>query len=392
MTSFADKLRAAARFARLVERHPDLLVEGKSFVDAGNGYADVATQKFKDLSKATATKVGDTIADLGAGKLTGDQAFNQAHADLIKAHKRAYTLGKGSMFGKAAALNADDLFYLRRAMEVEAQFLKGFIDDVVSGRIDLAGKMGAGSRADLYSRSLRGSWWNAKTEWAGGGDDGDGYEVICFWEMSPAEHCEDCVALASMSPWPRDALATVPGAGDTACQARCKCSLRYERRRIPKSRAKGKLIPMRPKAVRDVFRLPPAPGNLMHPAPLERAAVEELRQKVNYWRRVAADELAAGNEEAYRQALSARRVANGKLNEFLKDNKLYSPPAFGVDDVLSGRVLDERLVDALMSLGLDGASIASMPKAQYREIIDAIIDEAGLLDAEIKQVLVRAGK
>jgi len=173
--------------------------------------------------------------------------------------------------------------------------------------------------------------------------------------------------------------------------SKCKCHLEFRQVRKAKT-GRGKLAPIRPKAVRDVFKLPEPPSGLTLPTATERVAIEDIRQEVNYWRRTAAEELSAGNEEAYRAALSKRRVANAELNSWLKDNKVYSPPAFGVDEVIAGKVLDERLVEALMSLGLDGATIAAMPKAAYKEIIDNILAEATLLDAEIRQTITRGAR
>ena len=385
--SLTARLRLAARFARLMERHPELLLEGKPFADAGNDYAAAAKAKFDDLQKATATKVGDSIADLQNGKLTGEAAFSQIQKDLTKAHGKAYSLGKGRMLGKSVAMNADDAFYLRRALEVESEYLKGFINDIASGKTKLKGKMGAGVRGDLYSRGLRGSHNNARVEYSGG-DDGDGYVTLCFWNLGISDSCVDCISLNAFNPWERSNLPTVPGAGDSACKSRCHCHLEFKRVRRGKSKG-GKLLPLRPKAVRDVFKLPTPPSGLTLPTATERMAIEDLRQEVNYWRRTAAEELSAGNEEAYRSALSKRRAANADLNSWLKENKVWSPPAFGVDEVIAGKVLDERLVEALMSLGLDGATIAALPKAAYKEVVGEILAEAKLLDAEIRQTITR---
>jgi len=146
-------------------------------------------------------------------------------------------------------------------------------------------------------------------------------------------------------------------------------------------------MPIRPKSARDIWQLPTPPPGLSLPSAEQRLAVESLRSEMNYFRRQAQDLLDAGQDAAAQKAMADRAAVNAKLNKFLRANKVWSPPAFGLDDVLSGKMLDDRLVDALMSIGTDGPTLAALGAKEYRAIIRDIIDEVPALSAEIKSIL-----
>ena len=373
-------LRRIQNFLCRVERNPSLLEASK--IDAGNGLAKTARVAFDDLMDDTAVKMGGTLQDLEAGSITGKQALDKMTKDLNRAHKGAYLTGKDRITGKKSILSADDKFYLKRVATEEAKFLKGFVDDVVSKATKAKRRMGASTRLQLYTRSLRASHHNAMVEYSGGGE-GSGTTVLISWILGIAEHCEDCLSLAAMSPFTRFSLPAVPGS-DTKCGGNCRCHLSYKTIKKP---ARKSAFPVRPKAARDLWNLPTPPKGLSVPSAEQRIAVENLRTKVNYQRRRIQDLTNLGETDLARAAQSARAAANKELNDFLSREKLWSPPAFSVEDVLNGRVLDDRIVDALFSIGTDGATLAGLPPDLYRTVVKNILDEIPIMDSEIKLTL-----
>jgi len=47
------------------------------------------------------------------------------------------------------------------------------------------------------------------------------------WRLTPAEHCDDCLALAARGWMLREQLTQVPGDGQTECLTNCRCYLEF---------------------------------------------------------------------------------------------------------------------------------------------------------------------
>jgi len=162
----------------------------------------------------------------------------------------------------------------------------------------------------------------------------------------------------------------------------CRCSLFYDRAPSKKVKAVG-----RPPSLPALFQLPKAPPGLRHPTGVERAGVEQLRQQMNFWRRKISEAGAAGDLPAKARAIKMRRQVNDRLIKFLRSNKLYSPPALSVGEVISGKVVDEKLAAELFARGLDGATISTLDQADIDRLLKRVASSGSALDAQIKKVL-----
>ncbi|NIX55345.1 MAG: hypothetical protein GWN14_05280 [candidate division Zixibacteria bacterium] len=331
-----------------------------------------AAQKFDNVQRSFARNMHSVLDDLQAGHISAAGANKKMGPILQNAHQRSYSAGKEWMTGRKAVLNADDWAYLKRSVEYERGFLKGFIDDVVNGR----GKMNYSTRMDMYAGTLQAPFNNASLEYSP-------EDAEVYWTLGIAEHCEDCLSLESFNPWTRASLPTVPGAGDTRCLGRCKCHLEY--RKKEKGFLKKKVGEQlgRPDSMSKLFTLPPMPKGFTLPIASERAAIESMRQEMNYWRRAIQDAHIGGNKVAERQAIKMRAKVNQDLIDYLEKNKIWSPPALSVDEVLSGKMLDDRLMQDVFNQGLDGATVAGLPDDLRKEVVADLLKAGAAADATI---------
>lgn len=107
------------------------------------------------------------------------------------------------------------------------QYLEGFHDQVAAEELS-QGQIYA--RARMYVNSSREAYEKALSIAAE-----DRPYTEHRWDLGAAEHCDDCVAIASEGWLPIDqpfvspstGAETVPGAGDTICLTNCQCHLEY---------------------------------------------------------------------------------------------------------------------------------------------------------------------
>ena len=173
------------------------------------------------------------------------------------------------------------------------------------------------------------------------------------------------------------------------CSGRCRCHLEYRRVRASKSRRDRT---SRPANVRNIYSLPPAPPGRRIPEGIERYAIEEKRQEMNHYRRKMADAAAAGDADSLRYYASKRRVANDELIQALDAEKLWAPPLLSVEEVTTGRMLDDHLVEGLFGLGVDGATIAALPDAAYRDIVQRVLRDTARSERQIATWWASLGK
>lgn len=130
-----------------------------------------------------------------------------------------------SMFANGGKNNMTPANYGRvgGVLRSEYRFLQNFANDIANGKVSEAQAL---ARIRQYGRATKQSYWREYKEKSGG---------LVQWNLNPAEHCGDCLNLASGGDFGNgiyepDRLSTVPGAGDTACRGNCKCTLtRIER-------------------------------------------------------------------------------------------------------------------------------------------------------------------
>ena len=123
-----------------------------------------------------------------------------------------------SMFAVGGKANLTPVNYGRvgGVLADEYRFLNQFAQDIGAGQVSRAQAL---ARVKQYGRATQQAFWR---EFAQATPD---TEVI-YWELNIAEHCSDCIDLATNSPYTAETIPTFPGAGETECRGNCKCNLR----------------------------------------------------------------------------------------------------------------------------------------------------------------------
>lgn len=129
--------------------------------------------------------------------------------ELKEAHILSYSIGKGGM----KQLNSRDFGLLGQRLKKEYAYLRQFSQDILNGKMSQAEIL---ARLDLYQNSLYPTYSQGQTE----GHIESGYR----WErrlLSPAEHCDPCVAYANRGWSP---IGTLPAIGQgSPCKMNCRC-------------------------------------------------------------------------------------------------------------------------------------------------------------------------
>lgn len=129
--------------------------------------------------------------------------------ELKEAHILTYSIGKGGM----KQMNSRDFGLLGQRLKKEYGYLRQFSKDILDGKLSQAEIM---ARLDLYQNSLYPTYNQGQTE----GHIESGFR----WErriLTPAEHCESCIAYANRGWSP---IGTLPAIGEgSKCKMNCKC-------------------------------------------------------------------------------------------------------------------------------------------------------------------------
>lgn len=148
-------------------------------------------------------------------------AFDQI---LFDGHTQAHLIGQ-AQGGAAFPSIGFGRFAGRQVADEETFFLRGFVDDMLSGKYTKDGEVQAFrilDRMRMYQGKMRGTA-------ARGFVDSSKDEDRFIWKLGGAEdHCGDCPELAQMSaevPFDKSTLFQYPGDGSTPCLWNCKCHL-----------------------------------------------------------------------------------------------------------------------------------------------------------------------
>jgi len=121
------------------------------------------------------------------------------------------------------ALLGRHLRAIEKAIREQLEYLHGFAEaiqeKVVAGE-ELTTSVH--SRAKLYVGAAWAFFWLLMH----GQKEEKGFSEVS-WNLTPAEHCEDCLALAEKGWMPIGELTQFPGDGQTQCLTNCKCYLDY---------------------------------------------------------------------------------------------------------------------------------------------------------------------
>ena len=154
-----------------------------------------------------------------AGKIDLDGLKERLSDSIYDGHRAQYGLGLQTGGATPTAEQIDN--FARTTTDVEQEFLLGFMQDVADGRYD--GEDGAldldgalRQRVGLYGLKSSSS---ASAGFVTAGAEDDEYG----WLLGIAEHCPDCIYIASLSPFDGSTIFTNPREGGTVCLGNCKC-------------------------------------------------------------------------------------------------------------------------------------------------------------------------
>ncbi len=195
-----------------------------------------------------------------------------------------------------------------------------------------------------------------------------------------AEHCNDCILLASHSPYDRYSLPTTPRAGDTACRVNCKCSLVFEEGTgeqpqdgvfgIPGQLDDSLPRPTQGQSLADWLKPQDPPEGLSVPEGKDRLVVDALQGEVNYWRRAIAQLDEVGDPEEFLAAVEARKAANSKLIDYLEERDLWDAPLLSVDEVITGRDISLLAERELFEMSVGGKALGETAEREVLRLIE----------------------
>ena len=149
---------------------------------------------------------------------------DEFHQSILEAHANAHWIGRDLVGSGQADFSYADVIAGRNQADIDAEYLQGFIDDLIAGRYtdpetgDLLVNQ-IYNRQRLYIGRARGTSAQASV-------DGLKKDDEIYWRLGGAEeHCAECPVLAEMGPFFKDDLFTTPGAGGTPCLGNCLCHL-----------------------------------------------------------------------------------------------------------------------------------------------------------------------
>lgn len=223
--------------------------------------------------------------------------FERRRYDAIAEHfAESYKLGIKAA-GRTFIVPTDEA-HIRAAVNAEQGYLAGFVADMGAG----AGRMPYEQRAAQYGAAgnglyLKGEIAGLDTKW-----------TDCWWDLSAAESCDDCIALASNGPYSPLSIPTAPRLGQTRCRGNCKCNLRYTKRDRPRGGAAS---------MEDAVSIPPLgqlPDVAARPASVPtRIEMERIDRDVAKIENELAD-LQEQASDAYETFRARREAVDAKFN------------------------------------------------------------------------------
>jgi len=171
-------------------------------------------------SEEAARRQARVLARQVARKQIPPNEFREGMRELLKQeHIREALVGNGGL------RQMDSAAWGRIGGNLSSQYryLDNFTTDLVTKDLTEAQII---ARAEMYANSAKSEFHAA---WRDANAQSDEMAAV-RWVMTPAEHCEDCIAFANLG-WQLIADdpfgGAVPGDGTTACRTNCRCHLEY---------------------------------------------------------------------------------------------------------------------------------------------------------------------
>jgi len=165
-------------------------------------------------------KSGDAVTELARllaeGKLSLDDWRRLMRDEIKDEYVALFLLGLGGL----ALLRAEDILLLAELLREQFAYLDRFVVEI--GELSEAQ---INARARSYTKTAESAFWRGGLRAAVAA----GMERV-KWTLTPAEHCEDCIAFADMG-WQRiddnPYHGATPKSGATRCLFNCACVLLF---------------------------------------------------------------------------------------------------------------------------------------------------------------------
>jgi len=343
----------------LVENTAGANEELQRIRDVFNSEWYVALSEFDEEMESLSGQTGD-ISDKRSELVS---ALQLAWASAISsAMARSFRRGYGARGRQdSSSLTYDRIVagspLFKRILDKHTAFANQFAQQYADGYTDQKGKMGVGSRSNMYGQALK-SAYNAGAVFGGINDE------QVWWRLGACEHCPDCIALASSGPFTMQTLPTVPGNGDTICKTNCCCHLTFVRG------AKS----IQPSSTFQAFMNAGQDGEVQEAEAEEKVVrnLQDLMLRRSFLRRVAlasdeitAPEVRAANANADKITKQIDRISSIPS---LKAASRYNPASVITKADISETDLEEIFMD-----GIDGASIFRADLTKPLSSLDEII-------------------
>ena len=348
-TQLHGLLRVTRQTLQNMARYPGVVIEE---AELSKSLPKLRQEYFREI---------DGIAqDLEDGRINLKTFDRRSHDAITKNFRKTYE----SHLGRA--LDEGDELYLQRAAQTEMKHARAFGRDIKGGRL----RMPRAKRSGMYANTLNGISWNAMVE-----KQPDNVRIR--WKLGTAEHCVDCIILASQSPYTKASLPTTPRAGATACLSNCKCKLTFQVGVLSQEEMEdaAEYSFRKDQSLREMIEPPPPPKGLRFPDTAEQRYINNLRNKMNYQRRLIGSGELTGKE--LKDAVRLRAKFNQELIEFTEANGIWDVPLMGVDDILDERHIGKRAVNDIFRHGLDGSSLDTLSQRKLASLLDHYEKEVG---------------
>jgi HK97 family phage portal protein len=165
-------------------------------------------------------KMAAAMDQYKAGKISGGDLQSILSDIVYQTHRKQYELGYKTAGTDPAAAQLDD--FARTVTDVQQEYLHNFVQDIEDGRYnDEAGNLDVDGALAQRSRMYAD---NTSASASAGFIEGSSSDEEFGWQLGPVEHCEDCLYIATLSPFDKSTIFTNPREGDTRCLTNCKCS------------------------------------------------------------------------------------------------------------------------------------------------------------------------
>lgn len=157
---------------------------------------------------------------LSAGDITLDKWQSMVREAIKTAHIQAAVIG----YGGIDKMGSVEYGRIGQRLRAEYAYLQGFASDLLGARVSVAM---ADRRIQLYAQSVRSSYWEGTAIRS----EKQGYSMMRRILDTQAKHCENCLNYAARG---IVSIGSVPLPGQRcACQANCKCTVKYYRQQAP---------------------------------------------------------------------------------------------------------------------------------------------------------------